>query len=61
MPWKISKQENKHMKKIAESKWTGITLAAVGILMMAFGIYRGEMEVVFTKAVNICMECIGIG
>ena len=32
-----------------------------GDLMMAFGIYRGEMEVVFTKAVNICMECIGIG
>ena len=61
MPWKISKQENKHMKKIAESNWTGIALAAVGILMMAFGIYRGEMEVVFTKAVNICMECIGIG
>lgn len=49
------------MKKIAESKWTGIALAAVGILMIAFGIYRGEMEVVFTKAVNICMECIGIG
>ena len=49
------------MKKIAESKWTGIALAAVGILMMVFGIYRGEMEVVFTKAVNICMECIGIG
>lgn len=49
------------MKKIAESKWTGIALAAVGILMMAFGIYRGEMGVVFTKAVNICMECIGIG
>lgn len=49
------------MKKILDSKWTGIALAAVGILMMIFGIYRGEMAVVFTKAVNICMECIGIG
>ena len=49
------------MKKILHSKWTGIALAAVGILMMIFGIYRGEMAVVFTKAVNICMECIGIG
>ena len=44
-----------YINKITQSKWTGIALAAVGILMMAFGIYRGEMEVVFTKAVNICM------
>ena len=32
-----------------------------GIAMMAFGIMRGEMSVVFMKAVNICLECIGIG
>ena len=50
-----------YLNKITQSTWTGIALAAVGILMMVFGIYRGEMEVVFTKAVNICMECIGIG
>lgn len=49
------------MKKLTKSKWAGISLAAVGILMMVFGIYRGEMTVVLTKAVNICMECIGIG
>lgn len=49
------------MKKRTESRWTGLVLAAVGVLMMAFGIYRGEMTVVLTKAVNICMECIGIG
>jgi len=49
------------MKKILNSRWTGIALAAMGILMMSYGIFRGEMEVVLTKAVNICMECIGIG
>ena len=49
------------MKKIIDSKWSGSALAAAGILMMVYGISRGEMAVVFTKAVNICMECIGIG
>ena len=44
-----------------DSKWTGLCLAVVGLLMMAFGIFRGEMAVEFTKAINICMECIGIG
>ena len=39
-----------------DSKWTGLCLAVVGLLMMAFGIFRGEMAVVFTKAINICME-----
>ena len=51
----------KHMKKWTDSRWPGRILAAAGILMMAFGISRGEMAVVLTKAVNICMECIGIG
>ena len=49
------------MKKLTQSGAIGIALAAVGILMMIFGIYRGEMTVVLTKAVNICTECIGIG
>ena len=49
------------MKKILTSRWPGLVLAAAGILMMGDGILRGEMAVVFTKAVNICMECIGIG
>ena len=46
-------------------KWmmrgSGPAHAPVGVVMIAYGIYRGEMEVVLTKAINICMECIGIG
>ncbi len=33
-------------------------LAAV---FLALGVGRGEAQVVFRKAVNICMECIGLG
>jgi len=49
------------LQKITESRWIGPALAVLGILLMIFGIYRGEVSVVFTKAINICMECIGIG
>ena len=49
------------MKKILTSHWPGLVRAAAGILMMGYGIFRGEMAIVLTKAVNICMECIGIG
>jgi len=30
-------------------------------LFLGLGISRGEMAVVLNKAVNICMECIGLG
>ena len=39
----------------------GIAILILGAAFMIFGIWRGDMAVVFKKAVNICMECIGIG
>ena len=39
----------------------GILLAAAGLVMMGWGLYRGEVSLVLEKAVRICMECIGIG
>ena len=36
-------------------------ILAAGIGMLAFGIARGELLVIFQKAALICLECIGIG
>lgn len=49
------------MRRLPPSRWIGVTAAVLGLGMMGFGLYRGEVAVVFTKAVNICLECIGIG
>lgn len=38
-----------------------IAIIAVGIGIMFWGISRGEVGTVLKKAVNICLECIGIG
>lgn len=41
--------------------WKGILTAVFGILMIGYGVYRGETAAVLEKAINICLECIGIG
>ncbi len=38
-----------------------ITLFTFGIVMVIIGLYRSEASIVFKKAINICLECIGIG
>ena len=32
-----------------------------GIAMLIFGIWRDEAQTVFSKAIRLCMECVGIG
>ncbi|TCO78043.1 CD1871A family CXXC motif-containing protein [Marinisporobacter balticus] len=36
-------------------------LLLCGILFISTGIYRKEVGTVFIKAINICLECIGVG
>ena len=45
----------KHRNLIAFS------LILLGFCLIAVGVLRGEHTVIWRKAVNICMECIGLG
>jgi hypothetical protein len=36
-------------------------LAAGALVLMGLGLWYGEAGTVLAKAVNICLECIGIG
>ncbi|NLB15848.1 MAG: hypothetical protein GX827_03445 [Clostridiales bacterium] len=39
----------------------GPLLCIIGAAAVIFGYYRGEAAVVLSKAVMVCLECIGIG
>ncbi|MBQ7924925.1 MAG: thioredoxin [Lachnospiraceae bacterium] len=36
-------------------------LFGIGVVCLVIGIYEGQLEDVYRKAVMICLECIGIG
>ncbi|MGI6497504.1 MAG: CD1871A family CXXC motif-containing protein [Oscillospiraceae bacterium] len=48
---------------MAESKRRAVRwgILAAAVLMVGFGVWSGEVRTVLEKAVNICLECIGIG
>ena len=38
-----------------------VLLVAAGIAMVCFGALRGEAGTVLSKAIRLCLECVGIG
>jgi len=38
-----------------------LLLSLAGAAMIIFGVARGEVRIVLSKAIRICLECIGIG
>lgn len=49
------------LKNYKNKKALTLAFLIVGGGFFVIGAVRGEMAVVFVKAVNICLECIGIG
>ena len=38
-----------------------IALLMAGVAMLCFGVWRGEALTVLSKAIKLCLECVGIG
>ena len=38
-----------------------IVMLVAGVVMLVCGIWRHEADYVLSKAIKICLECIGIG
>ena len=38
-----------------------IVLLIAGVAMLCFGVWRGEAATVLSKAIKLCLECVGIG
>lgn len=49
--------ELSHVKKSTAQA----VLLIVGVVMLCFGVWRGEALTVLSKAIKLCLECVGIG
>ncbi len=48
------------MTVFKRNRWA-VVLLVLAVVFLAVGVGRGEAETVYRKAVQICMECIGLG
>lgn len=49
------------LNAIINSNWVTVLFLIVGAAFFLLGIWREEYTIVMEKAINICLECVGIG
>lgn len=42
-------------------KYVSAALLIIAVVMISAGIYENQPDGVFSKAVKVCLECVGIG
>lgn len=49
------------MYHFLRSNIKAFVILAAAVVFIIIGVYRGEVNTVMSKAIAICLECIGIG
>ncbi len=56
-----SKMKTKRKSYSAKRRIMQILILVLAVCAIAFGVYRQELSLIINKAIQICLECIGIG
>ena len=47
--------------KLSKKPMLQVVLLLSSVAMIGFGAWRGEADTVLSKAIRLCLECVGIG